>query len=143
VALLREYRAATIYKANADYLFSTASGGPVAWNNVDKSLRSIVKRSGIREPWPTFHDCRHTFASLLIAEGVNVKDVSKALGHSDAGFTLRTYVGLFDKEGSAERIRGNWQVTQPLGNEPDRAGGQVLSFPANPHSSETPAAQSG
>lgn len=67
LAHLWEYRASTLRKANSDYVFSTASGGPVAWNYVDKSLKGIVKRAGLREPWPTFHDLRHTFASLLIA----------------------------------------------------------------------------
>ena len=46
LAHLREYRASTLRKANADYVFSTASGGPVAWNNVDKSLKGIVARAG-------------------------------------------------------------------------------------------------
>ena len=138
LALLREYRAATLYKANADYIFTTATGGPVAWNNADKTLKGIVKRAGLRDPRPTWHDLRHTYASLLIAANVNVKVVSKTLGHSDAGFTLRTYVGLFDKEGSAESIRAatgqvNGKVNQPLRTAQNGSGAQVLPFPGNPH----------
>ena len=34
---------------------------------------------------------RHTFATLALQNGVDVKTVSSMLGHFDAGFTLRTY----------------------------------------------------
>ena len=42
------------------------------------------------------HTFRHTCASLLFAEGKNVKQVQEWLGHADPGFTLRTYVHLLD-----------------------------------------------
>ena len=38
-----------------------------------------------------FHELRHTFATLALQNGVDVKTVSSMLGHYDAGFTLRTY----------------------------------------------------
>ena len=38
-----------------------------------------------------FHDLRHTFATLSLKYGVDVKTLSGALGHYDAGFTLSTY----------------------------------------------------
>lgn len=47
-------------------------------------------------PWATFHTFRHTCASILFAEGKNPKQVQMWLGHSDPGFTLRTYVHLID-----------------------------------------------
>ena len=39
----------------------------------------------------SFHDLRHTFATLFLKYGVDVKTLSGALGHYDAGFTLSTY----------------------------------------------------
>jgi integrase len=54
--------------------------------NGKKRQRSIVG----------FHAFRHTCASLLFDEGRNIKQVSEWLGHSDPGFTLRTYVHLMD-----------------------------------------------
>ena len=39
----------------------------------------------------SFHDLRHTFATLSLKYGVDVKTLSGALGHYDAGFTLSTY----------------------------------------------------
>ena len=38
-----------------------------------------------------FHDLRHTFATMALQNGVDVKTVSSMLGHYAAGFTLRTY----------------------------------------------------
>ena len=45
----------------------------------------------------TFHTFRHTCASLLFEAVRNLKQVSTWLGHSDAAFTLRTYVHLMDE----------------------------------------------
>lgn len=44
-----------------------------------------------------FHAFRHTCASLLFAEGRNVKQVAAWLGHADPAFTLRVYVDLLDE----------------------------------------------
>jgi integrase len=44
----------------------------------------------------SFHNFRHTCASLLFDEGRNIKQVQEWLGHADPGFTLRTYVHLMD-----------------------------------------------
>jgi integrase len=49
-----------------------------AWRNVD--LRPIC-----------LHDCRHTFASLMIAAGVNAKALSTFMGHANISITLDRY----------------------------------------------------
>ena len=38
-----------------------------------------------------FHELSHTFATLALQNGVDVKTVSSILGHFSAGFTLDTY----------------------------------------------------
>lgn len=40
------------------------------------------------------HVCRHTYASRLLSGGVDIRSLSQYLGHSDPGFTLRTYTHL-------------------------------------------------
>lgn len=40
------------------------------------------------------HTLRHFFASTLLANGCSVKELAEFLGHSDPGFTLRTYTHL-------------------------------------------------
>jgi integrase len=39
----------------------------------------------------TLHECRHTFASLMIAAGVNAKALSTYIGHSSITITLDRY----------------------------------------------------
>lgn len=41
------------------------------------------------------HDLRHTFASLAVRTGANVKVLQRAMGHADAKETLNTYADLF------------------------------------------------
>jgi integrase len=49
------------------------------------------------------HTLRHCYASTLLAQGVSVKELAEYLGHSDPGFTLRTYTHLVPS--SYERAR--------------------------------------
>ena len=41
-----------------------------------------------------FHDLRHAAASLLLAQGVNVKVIAEMLGHAGVRVTLRVYAHL-------------------------------------------------
>jgi integrase len=50
-----------------------------------------------------FHHLRHTFASSLLAAGVDIRTVAEFLGHKDPGFTLRVYEHLMP--GADERVR--------------------------------------
>ena len=52
-------------------------------------LQRVLKRAGLERI--RFHDLRHTFATLALQNGVDVKTVSGMLGHYSAGFTLDTY----------------------------------------------------
>lgn len=60
------------------------------------------------------HALRHWFASVLLDAGESIKAVSEYLGHSDAGFTLRTYTHLMPS--SDERSRR--AVDAMLGGDP-------------------------
>ncbi len=50
-----------------------------------------------RLPILSFHGLRHSCASLLLASGVPVRDVSELLGHSDVRLTLQTYAHVLDE----------------------------------------------
>ena len=50
-----------------------------------------------------FHALRHHFASVLLHNGVDIRALATYLGHSDPGFTLRTYTHLMPD--SADRMR--------------------------------------
>ncbi|HEV7976136.1 site-specific integrase [Amycolatopsis sp.] len=49
------------------------------------------------------HALRHFYASTLLSRAVSIKELAEYLGHSDAGFTLRTYTHLVPS--SHERAR--------------------------------------
>ena len=69
-------------------------------------LHRVLKRAGV--PKVRFHDLRHTFATLALQNGGDVKTVSSMLGHSDAGFTLRTYThATRQKQDEAAQTMGN------------------------------------
>lgn len=44
------------------------------------------------------HDFRHTHATLLINEGINVQEIARRLGHSSTKETLETYAHLYPRE---------------------------------------------
>ena len=52
-------------------------------------LQRVLKQAGL--PRIRFHDLRHTFATMALQNGVDIKTVSSMLGHYSAGFTLDTY----------------------------------------------------
>jgi site-specific recombinase XerD len=65
-------------------------------NNFAKSFKGILKRAEMASYG--IHALRHTFASMLFSKGVDVKIVSKLLGHSSVKITYDTYVHLFEKD---------------------------------------------
>ena len=72
------------------YLFpSPLTGGMYHPDSVVNLHKKILKDAGLEHI--KFHDLRHTFATMALQNGVDVKTVSNMLGHYDAGFTLRTY----------------------------------------------------
>jgi integrase len=90
------------------------AGTPLEQSNISGRLMArAVKASGLEaverngevvEAAPTPHDLRHTHASRLIADGWNVEEVSRRLGHSSVATTMRTYIHEFEAaRRSAER----------------------------------------
>lgn len=74
---------------NSEYVFPSPHGGPIAPDSVLHMLHRVLDRAGL--PHIRFHDLRHTFATLALQNGVDIKTVSGMLGHFSAGFTLDTY----------------------------------------------------
>ena len=71
--------------------------------------KKLLKESGIENV--RFHDLRHTFATIAIQNGVDIKTLSHTLGHYSSGFTLDTYTHVTTKmqEEAAEKL-GNFMA---------------------------------
>ena len=68
--------------------------------------KKILKDAGLEHI--RFHDLRHTFATLALQNGADVKTVSSMLGHYSAGFTLDTYAHVTtDAQLKAAQTMGN------------------------------------
>ena len=76
---------------DSDNIFPSPRTGEVREGPaVTRQLHRIQQRAGL--PRIRFHDLRHTFATLMLEQGVDIKTVSQMLGHTDAGFTMNTYM---------------------------------------------------
>lgn len=110
----------------SDFVFTTRTGRPLEGTLVTRDLKRILERTWIggrencahtrtrdrecldcparRLPSLGFHGLRHSCASLLLATGLPVRDVSELLGHSDVRLTLSTYAHVL--EGNRAKVAG-------------------------------------
>lgn len=61
--------------------------------NYNKKFSELAGLPHIR-----IHDFRHSHASLLANEGINISEIARRLGHSDIKMTLNTYSHLYPRE---------------------------------------------
>ncbi len=86
---LRRWRLACP-KGPHDLICPSEKGGPMSGSVLLQSgLYPAEDRAGVRRA--RVHDLRHSFASNLLAAGVDVVTVSKALGHANVNITLGVY----------------------------------------------------
>ncbi len=76
-----------------DLIFPNEAGQPINHNNlVNRYFEPALKKAGL--PKVRFHDLWHTFASLLIEQGENIKYIQTQLGHSSPTVTWNVYAHL-------------------------------------------------
>lgn len=86
------------------FVFQGKHAYPPTNNAANKQLEQNLKQIEA-EKIITFHGLRHTHASWLLSQGVDVKYVSERLGHSGIEITLSTYTHLLDHERKDEAQR--------------------------------------
>ncbi len=67
-------------------------GRPIGRNRFGRIWRAARKTA--RAEHVDYHDCRHTFASTLLSEGVSVRAVADWIGHASPMVTLNTYAHM-------------------------------------------------
>ena len=92
-----------------DYLFvSTKAFCPLQPRGVQKLLKARLREAKLSSSTSP-HTLRHTFASLAIERGANLKAVSQILGHANCSITVDLYTHL-----SAAHLREVMQLCSPL-----------------------------
>lgn len=83
---------------------SPVTGEMYCPDTINHHHKKLLKDAGLEDC--RFHDLRHTFATLALQNGVDVKTLSGILGHYSSGFTLDTYTHVTTKmqEEAAEKM---------------------------------------
>ena len=114
VKALVEWKLASGGKDNG-LIFPNDVGEPMNYSNmVQRHYRKALQDAGI--PQIRFHDLRHTYASLLLAQGENIKYVQTQLGHSSPTVTLNVYAHLMKRENQEAACRLENTIFQATGH---------------------------
>jgi integrase len=104
LSALRLHHMASGFKGEDDLIFPSERGTPLDGRNVvSRQFEPALRKAGL--PRIRFHDLRHTFASLLIAQGEHPKLISEQLGHASVQITLDRYGHLMDQSYGDASVR--------------------------------------
>jgi integrase len=73
-----------------DLVFASMTGTPRSAGNVRRDFQAICEKAGLGKGW-TPRELRHSFVSMLSADGVATEDISHLVGHSSTRTTERVY----------------------------------------------------
>ena len=105
-------------------IFPSPLGEPLHRSTMYKQgFLPAIRRSGV--PRIRFHDFRHTYASLLIAQGEHPKYIQMQLGHSSIKITMDVYGHLLEKVNvkSANRL-----ARTVFGDVPDGTSSKIVAI---------------
>jgi site-specific recombinase XerD len=95
-----------------EYLFvSIKNYRPLCSRGAQKLLKGYLREAGLRSS-ASPHTLRHTFATVAIEKGANIKAVSQILGHANCSITIDLYTHL-----SNEHLREVMHTCNPLCSE--------------------------
>lgn len=117
IAELREYRKQQLemrmkvgrhYK-DYDLVFTTGIGTPLTETPIRAEFKATLKRAGLSQTMRVY-DLRHSFVTLSLAAGVDLKTVSEEAGHATVAFTLDNYGHVLKvmRDAAAEKREAFW-----------------------------------
>ena len=94
-----------------------------------KEFAAFCKMNGFH---CTFHDQRHTFATMMIASGTDVRTVASYLGHANVAMTLNTYADVDPdaKRAAVGNVEGAFDVDMSSIVEGDMTAPEAPPTPA-------------
>lgn len=81
---------ATTYRTDLDLIFANPDGSPLMPNSVSATVSRLCRKLGLPKG-ASLHVLRHSHASLLLANGVDLATVAARLGHSSVRTTADIY----------------------------------------------------
>jgi integrase len=129
-AILRDYLAehlARCQRRGAELIFGRTPEDPFVPNRLQERADEAWSAAGLERLTP--HAGRHTFASLMIAAGVNAKALSTFMGHSKIAITLDRYGHLMpgSEEEAAALLDTYLSAQRDRAEEKARAAGGELT----------------
>lgn len=97
----RTLKAAEVSNPENFIYFSVTHGVPTSVN-VNKILRSILQEEKIEPKGLTLTGLRHSYASYLLANGIDIWVVSNVMGHKDIEQVTKTYGHLLEEKRNKE-----------------------------------------
>lgn len=92
------------YAAGKPHLFTTLKGGPVSRHYCWQMMQRYARRAGLEGRRIHPHVLRHTYATELLREGFNVREVQQLMRHADLR-TTTIYLELVDAD-LQRKVRG-------------------------------------
>jgi integrase len=77
---------------DTDHICVWPDGRPLSPDYVSQHFKLILQKNNL--PHIRFHDLRHTAGSLLLSNGLNIKQVQEFLGHEKSTTTLDIYMHI-------------------------------------------------
>jgi integrase len=74
---------------DSGHVFTTAQGGSIDPTNLTRAFTTLLRKAGLRRI--RFHDLRHSTATLLLEQGVELVVIKELLGHAHIGVTATVY----------------------------------------------------
>lgn len=86
--LVDDLRSLVAGKANNDFIFESERGGRLSTRTAQKVFEKALKVSRVKKD-ATFHSLRHSFATHLLENGIDIRYVQELLGHQNIRTTQR------------------------------------------------------
>ncbi|MCC9709258.1 site-specific integrase [Streptomyces sp. MNU76] len=122
----REREAAGTTWQHNGHVFTTPQGRPIDPTNLTRTFTTLLGKAGLRRI--RFHDLRHSTATLLLEQGVELVVIKELLGHAHIGVTATVYahVRIRLQRDAIDLLDHALRASADTGNQPD--GGDEPPF---------------